>query len=302
MCGSLPLTKSVELPSDIEREIFEVTARNFPGTAVKLAGLSKTVQHWMEWIIYETVVLDLPSSRTAALLRTIEAKPAGFFSRRVKRLYLSYSVTPAEAERILSVCTGLTQLTCWIQHQHDGWLLRYLNSTPLSHLTRLSIKLDMVTERNSIPSFSDELYQNLTHLDIVLPPPLNSGTLIDWEALIALPHLKHLIIGDLFPSEHMYLIPVLRQLLHSGPALEVLAIITNEPAMRGALESENFDDPRMLIIPRFNWPFDLPTYWKKLYRSELDGWEPTADKAKAQHLEWNTKRCHSFSQTNSLSP
>ncbi|KAF9065936.1 hypothetical protein BDP27DRAFT_1331317 [Rhodocollybia butyracea] len=291
MCGSLSLKKSVELPSDIGREIFEVTARKFPGTAVKLAGLSKTVQYWMEWIIYETVVLDLPSSRTAALLRTIEAKPAEFFTRRIKRLYLSYSVTPAEAGRILSVCTGLTQLTCWVQHQHDGWLLRYLNPTSLSHLTRLSIKLDMTNYT-----------KNLTHLDIVLPPPLNSGTLIDWEALIALPHLKHLIIGDLFPSEHMYLIPVLRQLLHSGPALEVLAIITNESAMRGALESENFDDSRMLIIPRFNWPFDLPTYWKKLYTSELDGWEPSADKVKKQQLEWSTKRCHPVSQTKSLSP
>lgn len=63
--------------------------------------------------------------------------------------------------------------------------------------------------------------------------------------------------------------------------------------MLEALEIENFDDPRLVILPRFNWPENLPTYWRKLYTGELDAWEPSAEQARKQQLEWNQKRCDS---------
>ncbi|KAJ4490961.1 hypothetical protein J3R30DRAFT_3694888 [Lentinula aciculospora] len=287
---SLPtLDKSVDLPADIEREIFEATARNFPGTAVKLAGLCKRTQYWMEWIIYETVALDHPAARTAAFLRTIDARPSEFFSQRIKKLYLSYTVTLDEAERILPICTSLTQLTCWVQGlsgQRRGWLLPYLSPASTACLTRLSVKLDMLTGSNTFLSFSDEIFQSLTHLEIVSPPPVNTGMSIDWTALTALPNLKHLIIGNLFPWDHFYLLPIIRRLLDSSATLEVLVILTKDPQMLEALQCQEFIDPRLVILPRFNWPLDLPTYWKNIYMGELDVWEPSAQHAKKQRLEW----------------
>ncbi|KAJ3735986.1 hypothetical protein DFJ43DRAFT_772808 [Lentinula guzmanii] len=282
-----PSKKSVELPPEIEREIFEVTARSFPGTAVKLAGLSKRTQYWMEWIIYETVALDHPAARTAAFLRTIDARPAEFFSQRIKELYLSYTVTYEEAQRILVVCSNLTHLTCWAQGlpgHRQGWLLPYLGSASTSCLTRLSVKLDMLMVQ---PSFSDNIFQGLTHLEIVSPPPVNTGMSIDWTALITLPNLKHLIIGNLFSWDHFYLLPVIRGLLNRSPTLEVLAILSKDPQMLEALECEEFIDPKLVVLPRFNWPLDLPTYWNKLYTGQLDVWESSAQKATKQRLEWS---------------
>ncbi|KAJ3864184.1 hypothetical protein EV359DRAFT_41564 [Lentinula novae-zelandiae] len=275
--------KSVELPTDIVREIFETTARNFPRTGAKLAGLCKRTQYWMEWIIYETVVLDHPPTRTSAFLRTIDARPAEFFYQRVKNLYLSYTLTLDEAQKILSVCSGLTHLTCWAQSsQRLGWLLPLLSS---STLTRLSIKLDMLKTRGPLFSFSDKIFQGLTHLEIVCPPPVNTGMSVDWTTLMELPKLKHFIIGNLFSRDHFYLLPIIRGLLDASASLEVLTILSKDPQMLEALDCQEFNDPRLVIFPRFNWPLDLPTYWKNLYTGELDAWEPSAQKGMKQRLE-----------------
>ncbi|KAH7872740.1 uncharacterized protein C8R40DRAFT_1173144 [Lentinula edodes] len=277
--------KHVELPTDILREIFETTARNFPGTGVKLAGLCKRTQYWMEWFIYETVVLDHPSTRTSAFLRTIDARPAEFFSQRVKNLYLSYTITLDEAQKILPVCSSLTHLTCWAQSsQRPGWLMPLLSS---STLTRLSIKLDMLTTRGALLSFSDKIFQALTHLEIVSPPSVKTGMSVDWTTLIGLPKLKHLIIGNLFSWDHFYLLPIIRGLLDLSVSLEVLAILSKDERMLEALGCQEFIDPRLVILPRFNWPLDLPTYWKNLYTGELDAWEPSVQEAMKQRLERN---------------
>ncbi|KAJ3852880.1 hypothetical protein EV368DRAFT_82111 [Lentinula lateritia] len=275
--------KSVELPTDIVREIFETTARNFPGTGAKLAGLCKRTQYWMEWIIYETVVLDHPSTRTSAFLCTIDARPAEFFYQRVKNLYLSYTLTLDEAQKILSVCNGLTHLMCWAQSsQRPGWLLPLLSSPTL---TRLSIKLDMLKTRGPLFSFSDKIFQGLTHLEIVCPPPVNTGMSVDWTALKELPKLKHFIIGNLFSRDHFYLLPIIRGLLDASASLGVLAILSKDPQMLEAFDCQEFNDPRLVILPRFNWPLDLPTYWKNLYTGDLDAWEPSAQKGMKQRWE-----------------
>ncbi|KAF5375489.1 hypothetical protein D9757_009938 [Collybiopsis confluens] len=280
----------VELPAELEREIFEVAARAVPGTAVKLAGLCKRSQYWMEWLIYETVVLDYPPARTAAFLRTLVAKPTKFFAERVKNLQLSYSVTLNEAQKILDVCTGLTQLVCWAESCHvHGWLRTYFTPSYISDLTRLSLKLEMLTEAEKIPTFSDEIFQRLTHLEIVLPPPLHIGRLIDWTGLVSLPNLKHLTVGDVFSWDHLYLLPVLRDLLDHSLTLETLVVITKEPQMLEALNVENYDDPRLVIFPRFNWPMDLPTYWQKMYTGQLDSWDLSIEKVKEQRKERNKK-------------
>ncbi|KIK57959.1 hypothetical protein GYMLUDRAFT_171972 [Collybiopsis luxurians FD-317 M1] len=285
------MSQPVDLPAEIEREIFEATARAFPGTAAKLATLSKRTQYWMEWLIYETVVLDHPAIRTASFIQTLDARPAEFFTLRIKHLHLSYSVTLREAQKILSVCTGLTQLICWAEScQVQGWLRTYLTPSSTLNLTRLSVKLEMLFKSDSVPSFSDEIFQNLTHLEIVLPPPTHEGMLIDWTVLPQLPYLKHVTIGDLFSWDHLYLLPVLRNLLDLSSTLESLAVITKEPQMLEALEAQNFDDPRLVILPRFNWPMDLPTYWKKMYTGQSGNWDVSNEKAREQRIEWNKRK------------
>ncbi|KAJ3969607.1 hypothetical protein EV361DRAFT_803535 [Lentinula raphanica] len=282
MLSHSPSKKTViNLPPEIEREIFEFAARSSPGTAVKLAGLCKQTQYWMEWLIYETVALDHPATRTAAFIRTLEAKPKEFFSQRIKNLYLSYSITVEDAHKVLAVCSELTHLTCWAQ----AYLNPSTSSTNTSSLTRLSIKLDMLSAPNSLPSFSHPIFQTLTHLEIVSPPSVNIGVSIDWDALIALPRLKHLIIGILSSWDHFYLLPVIKGLLNRSETLEVLGIVSKDMEMLEALGCEEFDDARLVIFPRFNWPLDLPTYWRKVYTGEFDVWEPTAHKARKQRLE-----------------
>ncbi|KAK0194871.1 hypothetical protein F5146DRAFT_262433 [Armillaria mellea] len=73
------VSKIPDLPIELERDIFELAATLYPGSAYHLATISKRVQIWMEILIYQTVVLDLPKSRTNLFLRTVDSRPANFF-------------------------------------------------------------------------------------------------------------------------------------------------------------------------------------------------------------------------------
>ncbi|KAF8950731.1 hypothetical protein BDZ97DRAFT_1770851 [Flammula alnicola] len=195
--------RKVVLPYELERDIFELAARAFPGNALELVTISRYADllcavDRTEALIYETVVLE---SRLATdlFLRTLDVRPPSFFAKNIKRFYLTEVVSfyDVEAQRILAGCTGLTEVTCWVYpHSFKDNLLPQL---PTHNLQRLSIPLEALWGISPLsPQFTASLFPNLSHLEIVNPPGLHAALQIDWDGLIALPRLTHLALGELY--------------------------------------------------------------------------------------------------------
>ncbi|KAJ7586340.1 hypothetical protein C8J56DRAFT_103638 [Mycena floridula] len=257
----MSMCSSSELPTEIQLEIFELVAEAFPGKATELALLAHRFQIWMERLIYENVVLNFPISRTSMFLRTIEARPPQFFASHVKKLYMTSIVSAEDAQKILDVCTGVTELTCWSS----------INLSDLQSYDRVSLPAAVYGAIFAAPSFSPWALTTLTHLDIVNPRP-SQGPAIDWTVLEALPNITHLCIGELRAWEHFFLIPVIEELLLNSPTLQKVILITQDRDFKNAI-LEDIEDRRLVFAPSFHHPKDLTSYWQGVNRGEGDFWD-----------------------------
>ncbi|KAJ7489135.1 hypothetical protein FB451DRAFT_1125383 [Mycena latifolia] len=103
-------------PPELEREIFETTAEQYPETIYKprLLLVAKRVHEWIERIKYRAVTSDEPTHacRLRLLLNALrsKSKPANFFHDRVRRLLIDYRFPEDELPPILSACTGIRWL------------------------------------------------------------------------------------------------------------------------------------------------------------------------------------------------
>ncbi|KAF9035196.1 hypothetical protein BJ165DRAFT_1533699 [Panaeolus papilionaceus] len=108
-------SQGLRLPPEVLRHILEHIAWTNVRTATVLSLLCKTVNHWVDAIIYTNVHLYAP--RTGQLfLRTIntsQTKNASFFAMRVKSLYICSGMHPRDVLQILSACYGADELTYW---------------------------------------------------------------------------------------------------------------------------------------------------------------------------------------------
>ncbi|THU90900.1 hypothetical protein K435DRAFT_863925 [Dendrothele bispora CBS 962.96] len=180
-----------ELPSELEREIFELAARTHKGTALNLALVSRRTQIWMERLLYQSIVLD-STDQLRHFLRTVAVRPPSFFAEYVKRLYLTTFVDLDTALQLLSVCTGITHLTSWAGpetptlkeqlpvncHTPPASLLSALSlrsTNSFSSLQRMSIKLEALVINiirpavsHTSPLSSPPAFSNITN---TLPSP-----------------------------------------------------------------------------------------------------------------------------------
>ncbi|KAF9483147.1 hypothetical protein BDN70DRAFT_874190 [Pholiota conissans] len=261
----------VVLPYELEHDIFELAARAFPGHASKLCTLSKYVQPWMESIIYETVVLELPLITTELFMRTFNSRPPSFFAKNVRRLYTTGVITIHDARRLLTACTGAVEVTCWVYpHALKDSLLSQL---PTQNLRRLSIPLETLWGLSPFSTeFTPALFPKLTHLEIVNPQNINGAPQIHWDSLAALPSLTHLALGELF-SAHFAFVEPLGVLLDRCPNLTRLVIITRCNAFVDELaRSGVVSDERVVVIPEFNAPLNLAEYWDGVRKGGPEFW------------------------------
>ncbi|KAG7442647.1 uncharacterized protein BT62DRAFT_996567 [Guyanagaster necrorhizus] len=255
-------SKIPELPTELEREIFELTATLYPGSAYQLTTVSKRVQIWMEILIYQTVVLAFPKSRTNLFLRTVDSRPASFFAGHVKNLYLPFVSYP-DAQKVLSVCTGATNLACWMATPSPELL-----SLPRQPIERLSVSIATLMQscETHKPAFFHTAFRALTHLDIT--EPSNPLVDTDWSALYTLPKLTHISIGNLAESHHLFL---LKELLANCESLLCLVVISDDGEFTKHINEEIYDK-RLKILPYFHYPKDYLTYWKDVQRGLSDFW------------------------------
>ncbi|PPQ96166.1 hypothetical protein CVT26_004798 [Gymnopilus dilepis] len=264
----------VLLPYELERDIFELTARAYPCEAVKLSTISKYVQEWVEAVIYETVVLDFPLSRTESFLDTFLSRPPSFFARTVKRLHITTVVPFTQARAIIAACSNITDLTCWADPNNIREDL--ISVIPSEQIHRLSIKLTGLwgafSERPS-QQFTPKLFPNLTHLEIVNPTGPNARVQIDLDGLLSLPKLTHLALGELWIHYHLDLIPHLQRALEQSPKLRVLLLISRDVHFLDFLAKSGVQrDCRVVVQEEFCGPLSAEDYWEEIRQGGMDFW------------------------------
>ncbi|KAJ7017167.1 hypothetical protein C8F04DRAFT_1157365 [Mycena alexandri] len=228
-------TNRLDLPVELEREIFELAASTDVGTALRLATVARRVQAWVEPIIYSRVVVahapevDRIAQQSRAILagriarvhaskktpkeaqiprfiRTIPLRPASFFSRHVKSLHVG-NLTEPELVAALSACTGISELGWW-SATVDPAVAAALHSL---RLLRLSVDHSFDFARLTTP----HLLSTLTHLDLVFHNSSHP----------TFPLLEHFTALTHFSIAHSWILPPLTwcdDVFEACPRLKIL--------------------------------------------------------------------------------
>lgn len=188
--------------------------------------------------IYEIVTLG--STDTYHFLRTVQYFPSDFFANSVKKLCLSVSVSGNHAERILSLCSGVTDLAFWVDYlltTPGQSIIPIISTLPLR---RLSIELEHFIFLFSDPSVNHGWCEGLTHLDIRFWTHTTSPVIPYLDRLPSLAYLA-LRLQHNQPSEESLL-----DILSTCTALKVLIIYDHPDSLE---ESVWPTDPRVIYLP-----------------------------------------------------
>ncbi|KAG6863864.1 hypothetical protein C0991_002563 [Blastosporella zonata] len=250
------------LPLDIERLILECSAYHDKSMALKLVGLSRRVQIWIDPILYRHVTLEYPS-QAEAFVRTLENshKNQNFFATQVKILCFAYGIDLRDAVKILSACRSVSSLASWLElsqlapdsaHSDLEAFAKLLTNGTLQ-LHRLSMILhDFLCVPD--PNFTIPVLQNVTHLDIYQGSDHFHGW--SWTGFGHLNHLTHLSF-DLSLSAPLETVNEI--LPHAPPNLRMCIVLLStrnstlsiKQFCAGNLELENMAagrvDPRLVV-------------------------------------------------------
>ncbi|KAJ7162239.1 hypothetical protein C8R46DRAFT_1000208 [Mycena filopes] len=258
------------LPYELERDIFELTARAHPKCAPRFTLVASYVQRWVEAVIYETIVLGRSRSNQELFWRTFSSRPPEFFANNVRALHLT-SVLPSRVREITAACTKLSALTCWADPLDGGEEFTRNLSLDLRHLSINASILWPTTIEAMRPALHLSLFARLTHLEIVNPLPW-----FDWNPLLdgALPRLTHVAFGDLKAAHTEDMTRFVRAALASEfPKLEMLLLVSRDEYFLGALEQEDIQDSRLICLPSYHYPLNPTEYWESVARGELQFWD-----------------------------
>ncbi|KAJ6456395.1 hypothetical protein C8R45DRAFT_577494 [Mycena sanguinolenta] len=267
-----PTPRIPDLPYELEREIFEVSACAHPKYAPQLALVSRYVQTWVEAVIYETIVLGGRCAKQDLFWDTFSSRSPAFFSKNVRNLHLTSGVSYARARAIISVCPNLASLTCWANPLSSRKEFCALLST---NLRRLSIDASILWASSpngstTVPDLTHPIFARLSHLEIVNPP-----STFDWSPLLdgSLPNLTHLAFGDLNAAHAASMVPFFSDALASGgPRLKILIAVSRDEHFLGALNQAGLKDPRFMCLHSYHYPLSPTAFWDGVALGEVDFW------------------------------
>ncbi|KAG6812531.1 hypothetical protein H0H92_002422 [Tricholoma furcatifolium] len=130
------------LPLEIEDAIFELTARIYPTFAPTLSIVSKRVQERVEEPPGYVHGPDMAYAKR--ILPTLESRPAEFFAKAVRNLFIAENVPLPIRELALSKCTGVRHLAI-LEHSEPIFGGKLMTSTP-SVLSSLYVAQSILTE------------------------------------------------------------------------------------------------------------------------------------------------------------
>ncbi|KAJ7684261.1 hypothetical protein DFH06DRAFT_1312703 [Mycena polygramma] len=228
------------LPTDLEREIFETAALDYPRSIPRLVLVAQRVNLWIEPMLYRTLSV-VNSPPRLHLLRTLRitadaclhSKPASFLRSHVRHLALS-AVPTDKALSILSICGETTSLA--IFQTPDLTYLPLLAAMPL---LRLAAHLANIFGSEAAVDFRHTIFSRLTHLDM-FDSVWDTNHLV--RGLASLPCLTHLSFNqdleDLIGDDRL---PSLRDILRSCGSLQVLVVIFYDETERGWGDEDEYE-------------------------------------------------------------
>ncbi|KAJ6532053.1 hypothetical protein B0H19DRAFT_466315 [Mycena capillaripes] len=255
-------TSELELPVELQREIFELAALSRPVTIPQLMLVAWYVNKWVEPLLYRTIVFadpieGYPAFPTDILLRAIRSKPASFFHDAVRHLNFNYTydMSDEEVKTIICACSGIVNLIPTIVAAAD----LFMNLSPLKRLyTHLGALF-----RGSAHNFAHPIFSLLTHLHLWGDRHLHE---VDaWAGLATLRHLTHLCLDSDRTS------PVLHHLLNTSHSLQIFVLLTpctpnwEDPEVK---DEPSIQDVRFVIMACSDYHAD----WQRGVHSGQDFW------------------------------
>ncbi|KAJ7665558.1 hypothetical protein B0H17DRAFT_1336549 [Mycena rosella] len=247
-----------ELPRELEREIFELALlcdRKDAALKLALSLVARRVQFWVDLVFYKMVTIsnEKDAEKFAKLIAS-SLKPPGFFAA-VKTLCIPYKVTAGQACAILSACTGVQFLACWIDSKNCPELPLLLCRLPLR---RLSVEFQHLLKIPLVPS---AWFSNLTHLELVIWE--NSGVPeLDFSTLGRLPSITHVALPSAQTGPtHAAVV------CSSCPNLQVLVIIRDP--FNDQVEDYSFDIRIVMLDDDLE---DCMTEWEAYHFGLPDMW------------------------------
>ena len=201
-------------------------------------------------------MVTLGSNDTALFLRTMETIPSHFLSHHVKKICLSVSVRPTHAERILTTCTGVTDLAFWVDYLGGSPSLSIVPFISPLPLRRLSIELAHFMSLFAQPGARHAWLNSLTHLDIIFWTHVPAPAVSHLDQLPSLTHLA-LRLRHNHPEENSLI-----SILSACKCLKLLVILDE---MESVEESVWTTDPRVVYIP---YPPNIVREWESQARQD----------------------------------
>ncbi|KAJ6526802.1 hypothetical protein B0H19DRAFT_1243492 [Mycena capillaripes] len=247
----------VNLPIELEREIFEFTAWHYPETIMTLILVARRVCIWIEPQLYHVV---LSSGSAQQLLDMMQSKPSDFLKEHVHHLALSSVIPRSDVTRILSTCTNVRDLAVWTGDTYPELLSDMRNLTNLQHLSVNLFELFGGHKQFQFPRLEELPFTHLTHLDVFSAMPKEL-----WPFFGMLTSLTHLSFSDYYHRELFQIV------LDTCAVLELLLVVwtqDEDPADRSEDVSTEITDPRFFTI----WCEDFESDWERGAWGDLDFW------------------------------
>ncbi|KAJ7198017.1 hypothetical protein GGX14DRAFT_185246 [Mycena pura] len=191
---TLDTTSTPKLPPELERHIFELSARAYRSSVPAYLRVAHRVHVWIEPLLYNVLVVDHSTEVPDSSCPTpAESRDCAFLASHVRHLSIGV-VSPSSSgndrlHALLNACKNTQDLALWAPFPSPA-LLPLLHAMPLARLAADVTRLFGGPLRVNLahPAFAA-----LTHLD-VLAAGFDDWRL--WAGLAHMPRLSHLAFRD----------------------------------------------------------------------------------------------------------
>ncbi|KAF7337722.1 hypothetical protein MSAN_02245800 [Mycena sanguinolenta] len=257
-----------DIPTELQREIFELAVRSNHKDAalkLKLSLVAHHVHFWVDTVFYETVTILRDASGTK-FLKLIDSKAPGFFGPVVKAL-LMMDVGALSCARILSSCTGVQSFAWWVME----------DPTPaLSAVSQLALQR-LVLEFRHFISFAAALpppiwLATLTHLETGIVDDVKRSD-ADLEQLRLFPHLTHVSLYAPKRSDSYA-----QMVVDNCPNLHILVMILGNHAAASGTAASRVDSRVVVrIVPPDSTEGDIIDDWEAAHLGLPNPWTHAED-------------------------
>ncbi|TFK61657.1 hypothetical protein BDN72DRAFT_849490 [Pluteus cervinus] len=248
--GPAELTTAVDLPLELIREIFTISARSSLKQASILARISSSIYDLIKPILFHTSIYwdDEPSWPGPFASDSEWLKLNGRHARNI--LFSDNGASKLTVSMILSSCRNVTNLAIWLDNVAHDDLPPLLTLRP----HRLSIYLNdffkgpFQENHAKLPMFN-----NLTHLDLVSQETLNWDSIQGVQYIPKLTHLSLSIPMDEVPASGSSVLPNALQYCGHLSVLILWEEMESSNSTIGFVNEMPFhqdisDDPRVVLI------------------------------------------------------